>query len=220
MKVFLVGAGDTDIGQLKILYNSFTVKPVLIAVDGGLKAVEAAGLKADFAVGDFDSFTSEESPNALKGVPFERLSTEKDDTDSEHAMRKAISLSPDTVYMFGMTGTRLDHTISNVYLLSCFENAGIDAFIINKTNRIRVVTSDPSGRTTVTLSERERFGKYISILPLTDVVSGLTIRNAKYELSDYTLTRNVSRCISNESLGKDIEVEFNSGSIIIIESMD
>ena len=46
------------------------------------------------------------------------------------------------------------------------------------------------------------------------------IKNAKYDLENYTLYLGDNRTVSNEFLEDDIEVEFTKGKILVIFSKD
>jgi thiamine pyrophosphokinase len=66
------------------------------------------------------------------------------------------------------------------------------------------------------------YGKYISFLPLTSEVTGVTLQGFVYPLKDYTLKAGIPRAISNELApgSQKGEVSFQEGILIVIESMD
>ena len=53
-----------------------------------------------------------------------------------------------------------------------------------------------------------------------DKVENFNIKNAKYDLENYTLYLGDNRTVSNEFLEDDIEVEFTKGKILVIFSKD
>ena len=61
-----------------------------------------------------------------------------------------------------------------------------------------------------------QFYKYISFLAYCDKVENFNIKNAKYDLENYTLYLGDNRTVSNEFLEDDIEVEFTKGKILVI----
>jgi thiamine pyrophosphokinase len=67
-------------------------------------------------LGDFDSCDF----SSLQGIEFyiHSLSTDKDDSDLGVALKDAYAKSPSApVIVFGGLGGRVDHTLSNLYLL-------------------------------------------------------------------------------------------------------
>ncbi|MBR1508278.1 MAG: thiamine diphosphokinase [Eubacterium sp.] len=246
MKIIMVAAGNADKNIINEYYTP--EKTYLVGIDGGTRFILDAGLVPDLFVGDMDSLIiSDEERIRLSEAECVKLVPEKDDTDTEHAVRlilerlksgwvpapgrlddpAGISVpdEPNDLYdqdndgamqiiILGATGTRLDHTFANINLLKLFEENGINAFIRDEHNRIRVAGKN------ICLKKAESFGKYFSLLPFTDEVKGLSIKGAKYELDDYILTRGTARCVSNEYTEGDVFISFESGSLIVIESVD
>lgn len=71
-----------------------------------------------------------------------------------------------------------------------------------------------------TLEKDKVYGKYISLIPLTSTVEGLTLTGFKYPLNDYTLPIGTSLGISNEIIGDIAHIEMKNGILILIESKD
>ena len=91
----------------------------IVAVDGGLKAARALGITPDVIVGDFDSA----DPSVLacyrkqEHIIWEVHQPEKDDTDTELALKRAMAMACTEIVLLGATGGRLDHMIGNIQLL-------------------------------------------------------------------------------------------------------
>ena len=90
-------------GKLDLAFaHSFLEKETfdkIIAVDGGLKAVKELGLVPDYIVGDFDS-VSNEIREEFRQYPFivwEQHKPEKNETDTELARNRALTLSCEPV---------------------------------------------------------------------------------------------------------------------------
>ena len=68
---------------------------MVIAVDGGLKAVKELGLVPDYIVGDFDSVSNEirEDFHQYPNIVWEQHKPEKNETDTELARNRALTLS-------------------------------------------------------------------------------------------------------------------------------
>lgn len=189
----------------------------IIAVDRGLNAVSKLKLIPDAIVGDFDS--ADES--VLKEFKSKALDTtweihkpEKDETDTELAIITAIRLGCTKLILLGATGGRLDHFLGNLHLLYASLKQGVEAAIVDERNWI-------------TVTEKERvfeadqiFGKYISFLPLSEEVKGITLTGFKYPLHKKDITIGTSLCISNELTQAAGKMEFDSGILICVESHD
>ena len=140
MKTVIVGGGSLDM-DFSLSYIKREQPDYLIAVDGGLTFCYRAGLWPDAIVGDFDSV----DPEILKyyrdqeKIPIDAYDSHKDYTDMEIGMRKAMDLGSSQVILLGATGTRLDHTMTNIQCLPILEEAGIRAQIVDPHNRIRLL---------------------------------------------------------------------------------
>ena len=91
---------------------------VIICCDGGMRHAMKLGITPDYIVGDFDSVSSDvleyyRSQNIeLKQVP-----CRKDETDMELGINHAIEIGADDITLIGGIGSRMDHTLANVFLL-------------------------------------------------------------------------------------------------------
>lgn len=192
----------------------------VIAVDGGLKTADQLKITPDYIVGDFDTIDSEtinryrqlakgqEKPKVLSFQP------EKDDTDTEIAIRLCIEMKADKVVLVGATGTRLDHTFANIHLLKMLLDAGIPAFIYDDNNKIYLIDR------TLQIKKQDLYGNYFSMLPFTEKVTGITLTGFKYPLEQKTVHFGTSLCISNEVVKEHARVELNEGILIIFEARD
>lgn len=186
----------------------------LIAVDHGLDYCEAISLIPDMIVGDFDSARApflEEYEN--KGVIIRQFQPEKDDTDTEIAIRECIKLGAD-MDILGGTGGRIDHLLANIHNLLIALETNYEARIIDESNIIYLKN------TSFQIKQEECVGKYISFIPLFGVVENLKLKGFKYPLNGYDLKPGASRCVSNELISMAGEVTFDSGCVIVINSLD
>lgn len=188
----------------------------VIAVDGGLEAMEALGLEPDVVVGDFDTVRPEilEQYRVKKGIAWEQHKPEKDETDTELALNTAIGLGCRELVVLGATGGRMDHAIGNIHLLYACLLKGVHACIVDEKNRISIL----SGRTV--FRAENVWGKYISFLPLTEDVHGITLEGFKYPLYKKDITIGTSLCISNELVEETGVITFSDGILICVESHD
>ncbi|MCR4846761.1 MAG: thiamine diphosphokinase [Eubacterium sp.] len=191
MNCLLVGGGEVDSELLKKTYKDLG-NPYTFGVDRGCIYLLENNLPISKAVGDFDSLSEEEKIIIDRFFDKEQLNPIKDDTDTEHALKMAVSMKPDKIIILGCTGTRLDQTFASIRLLKHAADEGIEAFLLDKNNRIRVVKGISI------LSKNDSYGRYISILPFGEKISGLKIRGFKYDATDLTIDAASSLGVSNE----------------------
>ena len=96
-------------GGAKIENYSFIKIPndaFIIAADSGISHLKGFGVEPDIIMGDFDSC---EVPTEYN-CEIVRFKPEKDDTDLMIAVKKALSLGFDKIFILGATGGRFDHS--------------------------------------------------------------------------------------------------------------
>ena len=154
----------------------------------------------------------------------------KDFSDSEAAVREAVRIIldarqkadgisettdvSDEVYLLGATGGRLDHFLANIALLMIPTQFGIKAWIVNEKNEITLLREGCS------LEKKHTFGKYVSLIPFTEEVTGVVLKGFRYPLYGYTLTRDNTLGLSNEIEDERAEIAFEKGALIMVLSMD
>lgn len=204
---------DTDfaLGYIKTLETD-----KIIAVDAGLEAVKKMGLIPDAAVGDFDTVnkTVMDEFKSAEGILWDIHKPEKDETDTELAINTAISYGAESIVILGATGGRMDHTIGNIHLLYYCLKKGIEAFIVDEKNRLYLLDKEHE------FKRDDLYGKYISFLPLTQAVKGITLTGFKYPLYLKDIEIGASLCISNELAENTGRIEFTEGVLICIEAHD
>lgn len=194
----------------------------VIAVDGGLTSAIRLGIYPNLLVGDFDTYGREKILEYQRnsGLPMEIHKPEKDETDTELAFRSAIKYGFRHADVIGATGGRIDHEISNIHLLLQAKRQGLLASLYDKKNRVYLL--DASVEQGKIFHRNEIYGKYISFLPLSEEVKGITLRGFKYPLTkkDISILENPSLCVSNEMSGERAEMTFDQGILICVESHD
>ena len=218
-EALIAAGGQIDLAQLREEAKRIRLKGgLLIAADRGLEAFCRLQEAPDIAVGDFDSV----SPEALtwytgcEGYRLERHRPEKDQSDTELAFDTAREAGVKRLTLMGATGTRLDHTLSNIHLLKTARDRGLSCVLLDKNNRIRLV----SGRT-VFGREGERY-PYLSFLPLSEEVFPVTLTGFRYPLKAYhmVLGTECTRCVSNEIVEEEAVLDFSEGLLLAIEAKD
>lgn len=220
MKVLIITGGNIDRDfAFSFLKNNIYDK--VIAVDGGLAFADEAGLVIDHIVGDFDTVDPLvlEKYKYLENIDVRQFIPEKDYTDTDIAVKLAIELcsggwTEKTVDILGGTGSRLDHVLANLQMLKKFEEAGIDGMIADKNNRIRLI------RDSYVLKKEGLFGKYVSLVPATSKLEGITLKGFKYPLDRACTAFGESLCISNELSAEEGHIRIEKGLAWLILSED
>lgn len=191
-------------------YNSYSV---LIAVDGALTVLHKAEICPDFIVGDFD--TVEESLLlCYNSSRICRHQPEKDQTDTELAVDVAVREGCTEISFLGATGTRLDHSLANLFLLQQLLEYQVHGTVYDEYNKLYLKNKS------FTIRKNEAYGNYVSLLPLTDNVTGVTLTGFKYPVSDRIFYRKYTLGVSNEITQEEATVEFSKGIFIVAESSD
>ncbi len=195
MEIGIVGAGDWVQLDRSLEY---------IAVDNGLSCLVDQGIEPKFIVGDFDSLEDESMLEKYNSI---RLPQIKDDTDMHVALQEAINRGYSTIYLFGVTGGRLDHFLSVMNLLYRYSNYNI---IIKDDQNLIYYAND-------TYNTLEDTGyRYFSLFSFEENL--VTVKNAKYPLVDYRLTIGDTLCVSNEALAGEVEIISTKGLYIILSN--
>lgn len=206
MKCYLVGAGDFTGERLL----SPEKEDLVIAVDGGLDSLKKAGIKPCLFVGDSDSAKSECDADICKI----ELPVAKNYTDMMIAADEAFERGCRVFYVFGGTGGRFDHTLGNIQLVANLTERGCRVYLIGADYYVTAVCNG-----TITFPESMR--GYFSVYAYTEDAKGVTEKNAKYEIEDFSLKNTEPRAISNEFIGKECEISVKEGILLIcVESLD
>ena len=188
----------------------------LIAMEKGALFCLSQGVRPDLVVGDFDT-AGEEGYRAVlaEGIPVERHPAAKDATDTELAVELAVKDGADEVVLLCATGTRLDHVLGNIAMLSRLRERGIEAEIIDPHNRIRLAAPG-----TYTFFREEMEGRYLSLIPYGGSVFGVTLKGFRFPANDAELPPDSSLGISNELAEDTGTVSFTKGQLLMIVSKD
>ena len=188
----------------------------IIVCDRGLEALYQLKIIPNHVVGDFDSVSSEvlEFYKKQTQIIFHTYNAEKDNTDTDIALKLATRLKSSKITILGALGKRMDHAIANIHILKDALYAEIPCKILDEYNRIYLINKE------TTLEKEKVYGKYVSLIPLTSTVEGLTLTGFKYPLNEYTLPIGTSLGISNEIIEDRAYIKMKKGILIAIESKD
>lgn len=211
MKTLIISGGKVTKRILKeaLKNNSFDN---IIAVDKGLEILDECKIQPNYIIGDFDSI-NKEIINKYNNKNIIKLNPGKDFTDTHMAIKLALEIKSSYIVILGAIGTRIDHTIANIHVLKeCMEQQ-IECKIINENNKIELINKQHI----LYLNNKYR---YVSLIPLTTKVEGVTLKGFKYPLINATLKIGESIGISNEQIEKKAMIELKNGILILIQSKD
>lgn len=190
----------------------------IIAGDSGLMWAYRLGIVPDQMLGDFDSVSGPVLDYFLdKNIPHKEYPTRKDYTDSELALSVALDQAKagDTIVMLGGLGGRLDHTLSNIFLLLRGEKKGVDVLLCDGFNEVRLVRG-PS----VTHWEYLPYMKYFSLIPFEGPAEGVTLKDFSYPLENGCLKPGYTLGNSNEVLEGGGTLTLRKGSLLVVRCAD
>lgn len=207
----IISGGEIELEFFKTFIKSKKID-YIIAVDSGLEKLDSINLLPDYIIGDFDSIKNEVLKK-YEDVENIKLNPEKDFSDTHMALKLAIELQSNEIYILGALGKRIDHAIANIHILKEALDNNIKCKIIDNKNEIQVITKG------VNNIEKLHY-KYISLFPLTTQVKGITLEGFKYPLNNATLNIGHSIGVSNEIINNDAKIYINDGILLVIKSND
>lgn len=182
---------------------------IIYAADGGAEPLLKAGITPEVLIGDNDSINSATLETLkLAGTHIITHPRDKDKTDSELAVERALEERPEEIILVSSLQGRPDHSLANLYLLRLAMMKGIDMRLVgNGVCAFFVDREHP-------LEKRVEIGCTVSILPLTGAVSGVCTKGLKWEMEGGELYPGSTRGISNVSIDEKIRVSVESGGLL------
>lgn len=205
-RILVIAAGDRSAGGAA-LREPFDL---VIAADGGLDWAQDRGIGVDVAVGDLDSASEGALARANEdGVELEAHPAEKDHTDLELALQRALHEHPDQIHVVGGSGGRPDHWLTNLSLLAGAAHAGpaVEADFGEWTASVVVPNNPYSGEAVA--------GELFSLVPIGGDAGSVTTSGLTYPLDHEDLQWRGSRGVSNISCGGPVRVRIEAGSLLV-----
>ena len=209
-KILLVVSGG-EIRDLAFFRSKLSeLKPAeIICADSGAGYVRAIGVVPHVIIGDMDSL----APDMLeyfkeRGSRIIRFPEGKKETDTQLALEYAFGIAPDEIYVFGAFGTRIDHTLANLSLLALGVKKGIQIKLIDEWCETFIVDREST-------IEGEP-GQTVSLLPLSDTVTGITIEGFEYPLNDGVMEIGTPYGVSNRLVATRGIISVKSGHLLVI----
>ena len=212
MKALIVSGGnELNEDKLTSLYEQ---NDIIIAADSGVEQLLKINKLPDYLIGDLDSI-SEKSILYLKskGVNTIVYPKEKNKSDTEIAIELILSKKPKNITLVSATGSRLDHTLVNIFLLKKLSDLNIDTQIIDNNNIIKLIRPEQ-----IVLKD-ESFD-YISIIPISLEGIVITLNGFHYNLIREHIEFGSSHGVSNELDKDEGHIIKHSGEGLLILSKD
>ena len=202
--VILAGGGLTVTPYIRRISQA----TIIIAADSGLRHARTLGLTPTLTVGDFDSASAEDLAT-FKDVPVRQFSTDKDYLDLEIAIQEALNEGATELRLLGALGSRLDQSLAALFIAARLKSAGITLSLHGGTQDVFLLSHED--RLELPLAKHQLF----SLLSITDS-SVLTLANARYPLTDFTLDFGVGLGVSNRVAASPLRLTLASGLVALI----
>lgn len=181
----------------------------ILCADGGTRHALALDLRPDLVVGDLDSIDKDHLRKLQAyDVSIESFSHDKNETDLELAIRRALELEPKQILILAALGGRLDQTIANIALLADSRLSGSDIRLEDGIEEILFCRNQ--------VQVEGRSGDIVSLLPWGAPVHGVQTHSLKWALNDETLYPEKTRGVSNEMISNSASIEIKSGLLLIV----
>lgn len=227
MKIVIIAAG-TELPTNKIEIENIKSADLLICADGGMDFLSKNLIVPDILIGDFDSISesavlflenlSEEEKSKIEKLEFP---IKKAKSDLELALDYVLSLNNDLesnnciklCEVYGATGTRLDHSLCNIFFLEKYAKKGLQIVLKNDKNEIRYLTKG------IYAIEAKNEKTYHSFLAYPEDCK-ITLKNFEYEVENQNIEIGSSLAISNHVLNSVGIVEVDGRGVFSISSID
>lgn len=208
MKVTIVANGE--IKNMNFLQYIIKNSDYVVCADGAAEYLMNLNILPHLLVGDLDSINKKTLGWVKKNnVVVKEFPVKKDMTDTELAVEFALKQNPNKITIIGATGSRLDHSLSNIMLLYKIYRRGVNAVIVDEINHITVTDN--------ILKMRCRIGETISIIPVGGDAKGVTLEGLEYSLVDHDIKMGSSLGISNKSGSEEIIISVKDGILLVIK---
>jgi thiamine pyrophosphokinase len=183
-------------------------QPYVVAADGGAATALAGGWQPDVVVGDLDSIDQRTLAELRRrGIPVETHPRDKNATDGQLAVERALDVEPTSLWLLGfLGGPRLDQALANVLLLSRLTTPAI---LLEEHNECVLVRP---GVPHVWPTEP---GEVVSLLPLSADVHGVHTAGLRWPLTEARLLLGDTRGISNEATADEASVSTTRGLLLL-----
>lgn len=181
----------------------------IICADGGTRHSLAMGLTPNLVIGDMDSIERGQWLGLEKeGVSIELFPRDKNETDLELAINRAIELGPKQLLIIGALGGRLDQALGNIALLGDIRLSALDTRLDDGVEEIFLCRDQAQ--------VHGRSGDIVSLIPWGNPAHGIQTQGLKWPLQNEALYPDKTRGISNEMTSQTASISIESGLLLLI----
>lgn len=183
-----------------------------VAADAGLRVFYRLGVRPDIFIGDGDSVGGEEWQWAQQtGVPTQTFPREKDATDTQLALDFLLDRGERNIRLLGGIGSRLDHTLANVYLLVYADERDARLRLCHPRHQVQLVTPERS------VELHGASGDLVSIVPISETLTGVEASGFRWNLCNATLRRGTTVGVSNYLTAGHAQVSIKTGMALVMK---
>lgn len=209
MRALIVTNGQ--INDLDYLNKIILSHDYVICVDGAARYLHRIQKKPDLMVGDMDSVHEVDMIWIESSLtPVNRYETRKDFTDTELAIEVALDKNPELITIVGAVGSRLDHSLSNIFLLKKIADAGVEGQIDDGDFEVLYLWKDKQ------LNWKR--GEVVSFVPTSESEIRVTLEGFEYPLFEKRMTQGTSLCISNVVKKDNPIIKIVGGGLLAIRN--
>ena len=195
-----------DVNKAHLLLQS---DDYIICADGGTRHALALGVRPHLVIGDMDSLEKGRLHELQKSdVSIELYPRDKNETDLELALNRAIDLNPKQIIIIAALGGRLDQTLANITLLTDPRLSAFDVRLDDGVEEIFICRDQ--------IQVHGGSGDLISLRPWQGVVPDIQTKNLRWPLNHETLYPDKTRGISNEMTSNTASISIGSGLLLIV----
>lgn len=210
MKSIIIAHGD-KLGH-EVIMDEVEKADIIICADGGAEYAYKNNIIPHYLIGDFDSIDGEIFDfYSHKGVNIIKFPVEKDYTDTEICINKAIELGCSEIGIVSGIGSRIDHSLGNIGLLHICSKRGANGYIISP-NAVIYHCMDE-------IEIEGETGETVSIIPFNGDVNGITTEGLAYGLKEAVIKFGSPIGISNLMTDRKCKIKIKSGEILVIKQI-
>jgi len=197
-----------DLDRIRLLLRD---TDYIICADGGSRHAFQLNIRPDLVIGDMDSVDAD-LLQIIKNlnVPIQMHPRDKNETDLELALTKAIEHKPLEIVVLAALGGRIDQTLANIALLAEPQLSTTRVKIDNGTEEIFICRDQ--------LEISGRSGDIISLIPWGSDTLVAQTENLKWKLNNEILYMNKTRGVSNELTGSVAKIKISKGLILVVHT--
>ncbi len=207
MKFLIMANGDYgDLQWYRQFKGNFDQ---IMCIDGGTARARQLGLVPHRVVGDMDSISRESMDYAtLLGAQFTVVPREKDNTDTQLGLELAEQDGASFIVVWGGIGSRMDHTLSNLFSATSLVLRGIKVLFQSPQEDIYLIDRR--------LNLPGKIGDTVSLITMGDEAQGVTLKGFRYPLLNATLDGRWQHAVSNVIVESNPVVEVENGVVAVI----